>query len=103
MVEIFRRTPREPSANERFAEEIGRNLGAGITQHFANKKAAELRGQENEFLKKEHGIDITGIETPDIREQFVKVALSRPTRGELEDKENTYNSLKGVFGPTFAE
>lgn len=107
MATIHRRTPREPSMTERFAEEIGRNLGAGISSGYQQYQANKLRGQSDAAIKKKYGLDLSGFD-PEIRKVAVE-SLFKQEEGkgkklaELEDDHKTYDSLKGMFGPTFAE
>jgi hypothetical protein len=88
-----------PRGKESFGEVIGRNLGQGLSQGVTN--AADFQFEmmknapENRALKDQYGIDLTGIQNPEIRREILSNRLARSTKLDLAKKESSVDPLTG--------
>ena len=70
--------PRAKTTSDQFGKAFS-NLAGGVTQHLVNREQSRQRQaelmQENEAIKKDVGIDLSGINDPEARKQMVIDAL----------------------------
>lgn len=67
--------PKVRSFGEDFGRAIGTAAGQGVSEVLKEKQEAKDLAEENEAIKKAHGIDLTGIKNPKAREAAFLQAL----------------------------
>lgn len=91
MVQIIER---RPSFGENIGRALGKGAGEGIEQGLASRQRAQQLAGENEQIKQQLGIDLTGISDPEQRREFVKQKLTGQRESQLEtDKEKRRKNL----------
>ena len=94
MVQVLEKIP---SFGEQIGRSIGQGASEGISSVISSRQKMQDLAKENEAIKRETGIDLSGITNEDQR----KIAFSQALQGQ--QKEQLLNRkgdlLKGIFSP----
>jgi len=100
--------PKVPSFGEEFGRAIGQGAGAGLMSGLEARQSKKKLAEENEAIKRELGINLTGITDPDARKAYVSEQLKRGSQQQQQslarfEDEKSYGMIKDTFGQKFAD
>ncbi len=88
MPQIIRRTPR-PEGEKRpsFSQQLSQNVNSSLdfaSEIMQKRQEKESLDQENEQIRNNFGVDLSGVVDKKLRRQMVQAALQGATQSQLE-------------------
>lgn len=85
--------PKVSSFGEEFGRAFGGGLGAGVSEGLQSRQQAKQLAQENAQIKKEYGIDLTGINNPEHRKAVLVSELQGRRKEDLNPLQQAQKEL----------